>query len=113
LYRYHHIFQDFLRKKFRENKKSGLFYKKAAEYYKENGDCTLALRYMIDSGDWKSIDSYLLLFLFKNKQGGIADYADFLRGFFEEDFPAKAYREMPALLQVIPTGCRLSAESGD
>ncbi|MDR0943401.1 MAG: LuxR C-terminal-related transcriptional regulator [Ruminococcus sp.] len=97
LYRYHHIFQDFLRRKLRDNKNSSELYKKAAEYYKAQGDYTRALRYMIHSGDWKSIDAYLLLFLFKNRRGGVADYADFLRGFFNDDFPEKAYREMPVL----------------
>jgi LuxR family maltose regulon positive regulatory protein len=97
LYRYHHIFQDFLRRKLIGNKRASLLNKKAAEYYKEQGDYTRALRYMINSGDWKSIDGYLLLFLFKNRRGGISDYADFLRGFFEDDFPKKAYSEMPVL----------------
>jgi LuxR family maltose regulon positive regulatory protein len=97
LYRYHHIFQDFLRRKLRDGKNSSMLYKKAAEYYKAKGDYTRALRYMIHSGDWKSVDGYLLLFLFKNRRGGVADYADFLRGFFDDGFPAKAYREMPVL----------------
>jgi LuxR family maltose regulon positive regulatory protein len=97
LYRYHHIFQDFLRRKLHDSKNSSFLYKKAAEYYKAQGDYTRALRYMLDSGDWKSADGYLLLFLFKNRRGGIADYADFLRGFFDEGFPKKAYREMPVL----------------
>jgi LuxR family maltose regulon positive regulatory protein len=97
LYRYHHIFQDFLRRKLIGNKRASLLNKRAAEYYKEQSDYTRALRYMIDSGDWKSIDGYLLLFLFKNRRGGISDYADFLRRFFEDDFPEKAYREMPVL----------------
>ncbi|MDR0946588.1 MAG: LuxR C-terminal-related transcriptional regulator [Ruminococcus sp.] len=97
LYRYHHIFQDFLRRKLRDNKNAPYLYKKAAEYYKEQGDYTRALRYMMNSGDWKSIDGYLLLFLFKNRRGGVADYADFLRGFFDDDFPEKAYLEMPVL----------------
>jgi LuxR family maltose regulon positive regulatory protein len=96
-YRYHHIFQDFLRRKLHGNKRAPLLNKRAAEYYREQGDYTRALRYMINSGDWKSIDGYLLLFLFKNRRGGISDYADFLRGFFEDDFPKKAYSEMPAL----------------
>jgi LuxR family maltose regulon positive regulatory protein len=97
LYRYHHIFQDFLRRKLRDNKNSSLLYKKAAEYYRAQGDYTRALRYMMNSGDWKSVDGYLLLFLFKNRRGGVADYAEFLRGFFDDDFPERAYREMPVL----------------
>jgi LuxR family maltose regulon positive regulatory protein len=97
LYRYHHIFQDFLRRKLRDGKNSSFLYIKAAEYYKAKGDYTRALRYMLHSGDWKSVDGYLLLFLVKNRRGGVADYADFLRGFFDDGFPAKAYREMPVL----------------
>jgi LuxR family maltose regulon positive regulatory protein len=97
LYRYHHIFQDFLRRKLRDNKNYSKLNKKAAEYYKAKGDYTRALRYMFQSGDWKSVDGYLLLFLVKNRRGGVADYADFLRGFFDDGLPAKAYREMPVL----------------
>jgi LuxR family maltose regulon positive regulatory protein len=97
IYRYHHLFQDFLRNKLNEQTNAALLYKRAAEFYKEQGDYTRALRYMMGSGEWKSIDGYILLFLFRNNRGGVAEYAEFLRSFYSEDFPDKAYKEMPAL----------------
>jgi LuxR family maltose regulon positive regulatory protein len=96
-YRYHHLFQDFLRAKLNEQENAAVLRKKVAEYYKEHGDYTRALRYMMDSGDWKSIDGYILLFLFRNNRGGVADYAQFLRSFFDAGFPERAYKDMPAL----------------
>jgi LuxR family maltose regulon positive regulatory protein len=98
-YRYHHLFQDFLRAKLRtmDEKRASLLCKKAAEYYKDNKDYSRALSFWMDSGDWKGIDSYLLLFLFRNNRGGVADYADYLRGFFDNGFPKEAYKQMPAL----------------
>ena len=97
-YRYHHLFQDFLRDMLEA---SGLdaaaLHKAAADYYKEQGDYTTALRFRLNSGDYKDMDDYLLLFLFENHRGIVADYADFLRPFFVQEFPPRAYREFPAL----------------
>lgn len=95
-YRYHHLFQDFLREKAAGIKCSPL-YKEAANYYRDHKDYTRALHFWFLSGDYKGIDTFLYLFLFENNRGVIADYADFLRGFFEQDFPKKAFREFPAL----------------
>lgn len=96
-YRYHHLFQDFLREKAASEIKLSPLYKEAANYYRDQKDYTRALRFWFMSGDYKGIDTFLYLFLFENNRGVIADYADFLRGFFEQDFPKKAFREFPAL----------------
>lgn len=97
-YRYHHLFQDFLRERLAlEGKNAGELYKTAAIYYKEHKDYTRALKFSLDSGDFKTIDTYLYLFLFKNHRGAVSDYAEFLRPFFEKDFPDYAYREAPVL----------------
>lgn len=97
-YRYHHLFQDFLREKLLT---SGLdtaaLHKIAANFYREQGDYTRALRFWLSSGDYKGTDNFLYLFLFENNRGVIADYADFLRPFFRKEFPAEAYREFPPL----------------
>lgn len=81
-YRYHHLFQDFLRDMLTEsNLDMTALYKAAADYYKEQGDYTAALRFCLNSGDYKDLDDYLLLFLFENHRGIVSDYADFLRPF--------------------------------
>lgn len=97
-YRYHHLFQDFLRERLvQERVDVGGLYKTAALYYRDHGDYTRALKFSLDSGDFKNIDTYLYLFLFENHRGSVADYAEFLRPFFEKDFPRHAYRESPVL----------------
>jgi LuxR family maltose regulon positive regulatory protein len=99
VYRYHHLFQDFLREKLCAMPMDYVsrLYKQIAEYYKEKRDYTRALRFWTSSGDWKGLDTYLLLFLFRNNRGNISDYADFLRSFFDKGFPKTAYEEAPAL----------------
>lgn len=97
-YRYHHLFQDFLRDMLAQSDLDvTALYKAAADYYKEQGDYTTALRFRLNSGDYKNMDDYLLLFLFENHRGIVADYADFLRPFFVQEFPPRAYRDFPAL----------------
>jgi LuxR family maltose regulon positive regulatory protein len=98
-YRYHHLFQDFLRQKLKKERGKDVssLYIKVAEYYRHLGDYSRALRFFMGSEDWKDMDGYLLLFLFHNDRGGVADYADFLKVFFDEGFPEKAYKEMPVL----------------
>lgn len=97
-YRYHHLFQDFLREELdRSDIDTSSLYKAAAHYYKERRDYSRALRFWLDSGDYKGLDSFLYLFLFRNNHGVIAEYADFLRTFFVRDFPQKAYKEFPPL----------------
>ena len=98
VYRFHHLFQDFLRDK---AQRSGVdvraLYKAAAEYYRENGDYSMALRFWIDSGDYSGADKFLLLFMFQNHHGDIAEYVDFLQMYFIRDFPEKAFHDFPAL----------------
>jgi len=98
IYRFHHLFQEFLRDK---AQRSGVdvsaLYKTAAEYYRENGDYSMALRFWLNSGDYKGADKFLLLFMFENNHGNIAEYVDFLRIYFIRDFPDKAFRDFPAL----------------
>ena len=98
IYRFHHLFQEFLRDKAR---RSGVevstLYKTAAEYYRENGDYSMALRFWLNSGDYKGADKFLLLFMFQNHHGNIAEYVDFLRIYFIRDFPDSAFDDFPAL----------------
>ena len=98
VYRFHHLFQEFLRDKVR---RSGVnvaaLYKAAAEYYRENGNYSMALRFWLDSGDYKGADTFLLLFMFENNHGNIAEYVDFLRMYFIRDFPEEAFKNFPAL----------------
>lgn len=97
-YRYHHLFQDFLRDMLENtNMNASLLCKIAADYYKDQGDYTTALRFRLNSGDFKNMDEYLLLFLFENHRGIVADYADFLRPFFVQDLPPRAYKDFPPL----------------
>ncbi len=97
-YRYHHLFQEFLQQELGE---SGIdrtaLYKNAARYYKDKGDYSRALRYWLLSGDYKGTDNFLFLFLFRGHKNGVADYADFLRGFFARPLPDRAAKEAPVL----------------
>lgn len=96
-YRYHHLFLEFLREKAAQTIDLSPLYKSAAAYYRKYKDYTRALRFWFLSGDFKGIDTFLYLFLFENHRGVIAEYTDFLRGFFEQEFPEKAFRESPPL----------------
>lgn len=96
-YRYHHLFQEFLREKAAAQIKLSPLYKEAANYYRDQKDYTRALRYWFMSGDYKGIDSFLFLFLFRGHKNGVADYADFLRSFFSEELPERASRDAPVL----------------
>ena len=98
VYRFHHLFQEFLRdKSLRSDVDVVTLYKTAAEYYRENGNYSMALRFWLDSGDYKGADAFLLLFMFHNNHGDIAGYVDFLRMYFIRDFPEKAFHDFPAL----------------
>ena len=98
VYRFHHLFQDFLRdKSARSGIDTSLLNKTAAEYYKENGDYSMALRFWLNSADYKGADKFLLLFMFENNHGNIAEYVDFLRMYFIRDFSEEAFRDFPAL----------------
>lgn len=98
IYRYHHLVLDHLRAKLETSKLDARKLDKiAANYYKERKDYSRALRFWLDSGDYKGIDTFLYLFLFENNRGVIADYADFLRTFFVKDFPKKAFSVFPPL----------------
>lgn len=96
-YRYHHLFQEFLREKAAAELKLSSLYKEAANYYRDYDDYTRALRFWFQSGDYKGIDSFLFLFLFRGHKNGVADYADFLHTFFSQELPARASREAPVL----------------
>ena len=98
VYRFHHLFQEFLRDKARRSGVDvGALHKAAAEYYRENGNYSMALRFWLDSGDYKGADTFLLLFMFENNHGNIAEYVDFLRMYFIRDFPEEAFKDFPAL----------------
>ena len=97
-YRYHHLFQEFLQKQLAasgEDMES--LYKTAAQYYKDHEDYSRALRFWLMSGDYKGTDNFLFLFLFRGHKNGVADYADFLHGFFASPLPERASREAPVL----------------
>ena len=97
-YRYHHLFRDYLRDKALEaGVDRAALCKRAAEHFRSRGDYTRALRFWFDSGDFSGMDTYLLLFLFENARGSVADYADFLRTLEIESLPADAYRVCPPL----------------
>ncbi|WP_343209880.1 LuxR C-terminal-related transcriptional regulator [Anaerolentibacter hominis] len=97
-YRYHHLFQEFLQKQMHGWAVDGvMLYKTAAQYYKDHGDYSHALRYWLMSGDYKGTDNFLFLFLFRGHKNGVADYADFLHSFFMESLPERAAREAPVL----------------
>lgn len=97
-YRYHHLFRDFLRDKAAETGVDrATLCKRAAEHFRNRRDYTRALRFWFESGDFSGMDSYLLLFLFENARGSVADYADFLRTLDIESLPAGAYRACPPL----------------
>lgn len=96
-YRYHHLFQDFLREKAAAELTVSMLYKEAANYYRDHEDYIRALRFWFMSGDYEGIDAFLFLFLFRGYQNGVAHYADFLRGFFAEELPSRASREAPVL----------------
>lgn len=97
-YRYHHLFQDFLRSHLlEEGMDVKRLYRTAANYYRKNNDYTRAIKFSLDSGDFENIDTYLYYFLFHNQRGSVKDYAEFLRPFFEKDFPKQVYRNAPVL----------------
>ncbi|MDR3363444.1 MAG: LuxR C-terminal-related transcriptional regulator, partial [Clostridiales Family XIII bacterium] len=98
-YRYHHLFQDFLREKAAEavHIDTGALHKRAALYYRNRKDYSRALRSWLDSGDYKGIDTFLYHFLFENRKEVVAQHADFLRSVFERDLPEKAFKAAPAL----------------
>ncbi len=97
-YRYHHLFQEFLHTQLEESgSDAAALFETAAMYYKDKGNYSLALRYWLQSGNYKGIDSFLFLFLFRGHKNGVADYADFLHGFFAQALPERACREAPVL----------------
>lgn len=97
-YRYHHLFRDFLREKAAEADVDRVaLCKRAAEHFRDRHDYTRALRFWFESGDFSGMDTYLLLFLFENARGSVADYADFLRTLGIEALPAEAFRTCPPL----------------
>ena len=97
-YRYHHLFRDFLREKATaEGVDRAALCKRAAEHFRAQRDYTRALRFWMESGDFSGMDTYLLLFLFENNRGSVADYADFLRTLGIEQLSDEAYRSCPPL----------------
>lgn len=97
-YRYHHLFRDFLRDKAAaEGVDRAALCKRAAEHFRGRHDYTRALRFWMESGDFQGMDTYLLLFLFENNRGSVADYADFLRTLDIESLSDDAYRACPPL----------------
>ncbi|WP_218971886.1 hypothetical protein [Raoultibacter phocaeensis] len=97
-YQYHHLFRDFLREKASEDgiDRSALC-KRAAEYFRAKLDYTQALRFWLESGDFRGMDTYLLLYLYENDTGSVADSADFMGTLALDELPERAYRDCPPL----------------
>ncbi len=71
--------------------------KRAAEFYRARGDYTQALRFWLESGDFKGMDTYLLLYLYESSSGSVADCADFMGTLRLDELPDRAYRDCPPL----------------
>lgn len=98
VYRYHHLFRDFLREKaVEEGIDRAKLCKRAAEFFRAQGDYTQALRFWLESGDFKGMDTYLLLYLYESSSGSVADCADFMGTLRLDDLPDRAYRDCPPL----------------
>lgn len=98
LYRYHHLFRDFLREKAaEEGVDRAKLCKRAAEFFRARGDYTQALRFWLESGDFKGMDTYLLLYLYESSSGSVADSADFMGTLRLDDLPDRAYNDCPPL----------------
>ncbi len=51
----------------------------------------------MESGDYKGIDTYLLLFLFESNRGTVAECADFMGTSALDELPDRAFRDCPPL----------------
>lgn len=97
-YRYHHLFREFLCEKAAEEGVDRVkLCKRAAEFFRARGDYTQALRFWLESGDFKGMDTYLLLYLYESSSGSVADCADFMATLRLDDLPERAYRDCPPL----------------
>ena len=99
LYRYHHLFLDFLRNRLDEDTtihRSAL-YKKAAQYYRDRDNRLLSLHYYLKSGDYEGIGPYFYSYVFDESNRAMEENIEYFALFFGSDFPRKAFSEYPAL----------------
>ena len=97
-YRYHHLFQDFLRKVTHEQipHEEVELYKVCARYFKEQHNHLLSLHYWLKSGDYKGIGPYFYSYVFDESNRVMVENIEYFASLFQ-DFPAEAFREYPAL----------------
>lgn len=98
-YRYHHLFQDFLRAQRRRRMPQAEpeLFKICARYYSEEQNHLLSLRYWLKSGDYKGIGPYFYSYVFDESNRVMTENIEYFASFFE-GFPEEAFREYPALL---------------
>ena len=98
VYRFHHLFREFLRDKVRHlGLDVSALYKTAAEYYRDNEDYATALRFRLDSGDYKSAEAYLYQLIFESKTGTLAEYLNYMRTLYDRNYPDSAFEDLPSL----------------
>ena len=99
IYRYHHLFLDFLRDELEvgKNIKIKALYKHAAHYYREKDNRLLSLHYYLKSGDYKGIGPYFYSYVFDESNRAMEENIEYFKVFFGEGFPKKAFSEYPAL----------------
>lgn len=98
LYRYHHLFLDFLcnmRRDAMPEAEEALF-KICAQYFNEQQNHLMSLQYWLKSGDYKGIGPYFYSYVFDESNRVMVENIEYFASFFR-DFPDEAFREYPAL----------------
>lgn len=97
-YRYHHLFQDFLRKMRHEKmpQEEIELFKTCARYFKEKQNHLLSLHFWLKSGDYKGIGPYFYSYVFDESNRVMVQNIEYFASLFQ-DFPDEAFREYPAL----------------
>ncbi len=110
-HRYHSLFLDFLREEAAKDAKGGrgVLYRKAADYYLEQGNSFDALRYFIKSGDGKGMAAALYHFLEHSGQSS----REMSKIQFINRLPAKILEENPFLYISCAYCAFLSGEAED
>jgi LuxR family maltose regulon positive regulatory protein len=99
VYRYHHLFLDFLRN-IRETvkfKNENALYKITAEYYIKIDEPLTAIRYAVKSGDKSTIMRAARSFTDYSYGRSVDEYVSFLRNFYEDVIPERICNQYPYL----------------